>query len=93
MPTKQEKLLNSDSEKASELQKTLPFPKLSTSVAYYKRKLYVYNLRVQSLNFKTGFMYVWDETEGGGNSQDVASCVAKHLKENVGYSSSGNLAL
>ena len=29
-------------------------------------------------------MYVWDETEGGRGSQDVTSCVAKHLKENAG---------
>ena len=84
--------LKSDSEKASDklyvctfdLQKALPFPKLSTSVAYYKRNLYVYNLGVHSFNFKTGFMYVWDETEGGRGLQDVASGVAKHLKGNAG---------
>ena len=44
-------VLQFDQQKASEdtyvctfdLQKALPFPKLSTSVAYYKRNLYVYN--------------------------------------------------
>ena len=28
-------------------------------------------------------MHVWDETEGGRGSQEVASCICKHLKENA----------
>lgn len=50
-----------------DLQKALPFPKLSTSVAYYKRNMYVYNLGVHSMNTKTGYMHMWNETEGGGD--------------------------
>lgn len=81
--------LKSDQKKASDniyvltfdLQKALPFPKVATSVAYYKKNLYVYNLGVHSFNIGTGFMYMYNETEGGRGSQDVASCVVKHLKE------------
>lgn len=48
--------LKSDQNQASDinyvltfdLQKALPFPKLSTSVAYYKKNLYIYNLGVHS---------------------------------------------
>lgn len=81
--------LKRDKETASEqiyvatfdLQKALPFPKLSTSTAYYKRNMYVYNLGIHNFNSNTGFMYVWDETEGGRGSQDIASCIVKHIKE------------
>lgn len=41
-----------------DLQKALPFPKLSTSVAYYKRNLYVYNFGVHRFNDATAHMYV-----------------------------------
>lgn len=66
--------LKADRESASEdknvstfdLQKALPFPKLSTSVAYYKRNLYVYNFGIHSFNNATGYMYAWDEIDGAG---------------------------
>ncbi|CAG9773484.1 unnamed protein product [Ceutorhynchus assimilis] len=66
-----------------DLQKALPFPQLSTSVAYYKRNMYIYNFGVHSFNLSNGFMYMWDETEGGRGSQDIASCLVKHLMENA----------
>lgn len=84
-------VLKSDQERADDtfyvctfdLQKALPFPKLSTSIAYYKKNMYVYNLGIHSFNAKTGFMHVWDETEGGRGSQDIASCIVKHMKQNA----------
>lgn len=33
-----------------DLQKALPFPKLTTSTAYYKRNMYVYNFGIQSIH-------------------------------------------
>ncbi|XP_072394757.1 uncharacterized protein [Diabrotica undecimpunctata] len=66
-----------------DLQKALPFPKLSTSVAYYKMNLYVYNLGIHSFNENKGYMFMWDETEGSRGSQEVASCLTKHLKMNA----------
>lgn len=62
-----------------DLQKALSFPKLSTSVAYYKRNLYVYTLGVHVLNDKKAYMYVWPETEGPRGSQEISSCLTKHL--------------
>lgn len=82
--------LQIDSKKISEayiitfdLQKALAYPKLTTSVAYYKRNLYLYNLGVHCFNNGTGYMYVWDEVEGGRGSQDIASCLVKHIKVNA----------
>lgn len=83
--------LNADKEKVSDdiytctfdLQKALPFPKISTSVAYYKRNLYVYNLGVHSFNSGEASMYMWDETEGGRGSQDISAVVVKHIKKHA----------
>lgn len=88
---KARQVLKDDSECVSEdtyvctfdLQKALPFPKLSTSVAYYKRNMYMYNFGIHSFNDSISYMYVWDETEGGRGSQDLSSCVQKHLRENA----------
>lgn len=63
-----------------DLQKALPFPILTTSVAYYKRNMYVYNLGCHELRRDLGFMYVWDETIASRGSQEVGSCVMKHIQ-------------
>lgn len=79
--------LQNDSKKVDEayiltfdLQKALAYPKLTTSVAYYKRNLYLYNLGIHCFNNNTGYMNVWDEVEGGRGSQDIATSLVKHLK-------------
>lgn len=64
-----------------DLQKALPYPKLSTSIAYYKRNMYVYNFGIPSFNNENSFMYCWDETEGGRGSQEIAIALAKHIKQ------------
>lgn len=64
-----------------DLEKALPFPKLTTSVAYYKRNMYVYNLGCHEMSTDLGFMYVWDETIASRGSQEISSCVQKHLQE------------
>lgn len=66
-----------------DLQKALAFPKLSTSVAYYKRNLYVYNFGCHVLNNEKAFMYVWPETEGSRGSQEIAACLKRHITENA----------
>ena len=63
-----------------DLEKALPFPKLSTSVAYYKRNLYVYNLGCHDLKTNEGYMYVWPKTQASRGSQEVSSCLSKHIK-------------
>lgn len=83
--------LNNDKQIASDkiyvatfdLQKALPFPKLSTSIAYYKKNLYVYNLGVHAFNENIAYMHMYDEITGGRGSQDIASCLVKHLKSHA----------
>lgn len=62
-----------------DLQKALPFPILTTSVAYYKRNVYLYNLGCHELSTDLGFMYTWDETIASRGSQEISSCVTKHI--------------
>lgn len=46
-----------------DLEKVFPYPKLTTSVAYYKRNMYVYNFGIYCFNNDSGYMYMWNETE------------------------------
>lgn len=62
-----------------DLEKALAFPKLTTSLAYYKRNMYVYNLGCHELKSGLGFMYGWDETVASRGSQEIISCVTKHI--------------
>nr|XP_022905846.1 uncharacterized protein LOC111417713 [Onthophagus taurus] len=63
-----------------DLQKSLPFPVLTVSDAYYKRNLYCYNFGVHDFAKDSGFFYVWNETVAGRGSQEISSCLLKHLK-------------
>ena len=45
--------------------------------------MYMYNLGVHCFNTDEGFMYVWDESNGGRGSQEIATVVKKHLKDNT----------
>lgn len=62
-----------------DLQKALPFPKLSVSEAYYRRNMYCYNFGIHDMNSNVGYMYVWDETMASRGSQEIASCLKKHI--------------
>lgn len=45
-----------------DLEKALPFPILTTSVAYYKQNIYVYNLGCHEMSCDLDFMYIWDKS-------------------------------
>lgn len=63
-----------------DLQKSLPFPVLTCSVAYYKRNMYVYNLGIHVLSEEEqAFMYAWDETISSRGAQEIGSCLRKHI--------------
>lgn len=66
-----------------DLQKALPYPKLSVSAAYYKRNMYVCNLGFHNFHNKNVTMYVWDLTIASRGSQAVASCIIQHIKNST----------
>lgn len=43
--------------------------------------MYCYNFGIHDLEKDRGYFYVWDETLASRGSQEVASCIIKHLKE------------
>lgn len=62
-----------------DLEKVLPFLKLTTSTPYYKRNMYLYNLGCHKLNTDLVYMYTWDEILVSPGLQEISSCVTKHL--------------
>ncbi len=62
-----------------DLEKALPFPVLTTSVAYYMRNTYYYNFGCHELGTGLGFTFCWDETFASRGSQEIGSCFVKHL--------------
>ena len=65
-----------------DLQQTLPTPKLSTNVAYYKRKLWTYNLCIHNLISKKSTMYLWDEVTAKRGSCEIMSCLQHYVDYN-----------
>lgn len=63
-----------------DLQKTLETPSLSTSVAYYKRKLWTFNLCIYNEVTGKGYMYMWSENVASRGAHEIGSCVIKHLQ-------------
>nr|CAI5865124.1 unnamed protein product [Callosobruchus analis] len=62
-----------------DLEKALSFPILTCSLAYYKRNCYVYNFGCHELTTDRGYMYCWHETRASRGSQEISSCIRKHV--------------
>lgn len=62
-----------------DLQRTLETPSLSTSVAYYKRQLWTYNLCIYDEVNEKGYMYMWSEDVASRGANEVGSCLIKHV--------------
>lgn len=67
-----------------DLQKALPVPTLTCSLAYYKRNMYVYNFSCHDLSEQENVhMYAWDETQASRGSQEIGSCIRKYVFSQV----------
>ena len=63
-----------------DLQQTLPCPRVTSGMAYYLRKLWVYNFCIYDVTKGKASMFVWDEVTGGRGSDEVASIIMKWLE-------------
>lgn len=62
-----------------DLQRALEVPYLSTSEAYYKRQLWVYNLCIHDEVRGIAYMYVWPECTASRGAEEIASCLYKNF--------------
>lgn len=69
---------------AMDLQQQLATPRLSTSVQFYKHKLWTFNFGIHNLKTGEAHFYVWNESRGKRGSNEVARCLRHYLDNYVG---------
>ena len=63
-----------------DMQKTQPMPYIQTSVAFYKRQLWMYNLGINNRATNKGTMCLWTEVQGKRGSNEVGSAILEYLR-------------
>lgn len=68
---------------AFDLQKVLQLPKAPTNILFYMRNLCMFNLGIHDGSTDDGYFHTWLETTAGRGSQEIVSCILKHLNQHL----------
>lgn len=64
-----------------DLQKILTTPRVDINVMYYLSKLNVWNFTIFAMGVAEGFSFVWNETIGNRESNEIASFVLSFIRD------------